>query len=91
MKTGKRKPESRTSNGNSLFKEYREVVLNALADRDGWRCWMCEAVTDLKTSQPDHVISPLEGGTHTLANLKIACRGCNQRRGLEVRKRRHGY
>lgn len=87
----KRKPEQRTSRSSSVFKEYREAILNALADRDGWRCWVCHETVSLETCSPDHVVSPLEGGAHTLANLKIACKRCNTLRGLEVRKRRHGY
>jgi 5-methylcytosine-specific restriction endonuclease McrA len=82
--------KSRGETRRHVQTEYREVILNLLAERDGWRCWICSADLSVKTGSPDHIISPLEGGTHTLANLKMACRSCNISRGSKVRWRKKG-
>ena len=89
---GRRKPESRTTDGKSTYKELREVVLRALADRDGgWKCRWCKEEFPMSKLHPDHIIAVREGGEHTLDNLCLACRPCNNRRGIETRRKLHGY
>lgn len=43
------------------------------------RCWMCGS----NASQWDHVKPVSKGGSHCLANLRPACKPCNQRKGAK--------
>ena len=53
--------------------------------RDGWRCYLCNRGTPealMGTNNPlaptlDHVVALANGGTHTISNVKCACRECN--------------
>jgi hypothetical protein len=65
--------------------------LAALADRDGWVCWLCDGAIDpsLARSLPgaasiDHVVPRSRGGTSDLRNLRLAHRRCNSRRGSSL-------
>jgi hypothetical protein len=65
--------------------------LAALAARDGWVCWLCDAPIDpaLPSTLPgaasiDHVVPRSRGGTSDLRNLRLAHRRCNGRRGARV-------
>lgn len=65
----------------TVSEQRRELVL-ALQARDGDRCWICTAPfygSELRTL--DHVVPRSRGGTRELANLKLAHRVCNSRRG----------
>lgn len=60
-------------------------------DRDGWRCWLCQEAVEktLPSRDPaaatlDHVIPISRGGEHTRANVRLAHRICNMRRGAPV-------
>lgn len=53
-------------------------------DRDGYRCYLCRAITDpsLSPFSPayptvDHVVPLSRGGDHSLGNVRTACLGCN--------------
>ncbi|MGW6703600.1 HNH endonuclease [Streptomyces sp. NPDC054956] len=55
--------------------------------RDGYRCYLCRALTDPSVSQfsptyptVDHVVPLSKGGSHTLGNVRTACLGCNSRK-----------
>ena len=57
-----------------------------LRDRDGNRCALCRKTVDLDRKDMqgpsvDHVIPRSKGGTHDLANLTLAHRSCNTRKG----------
>ncbi len=65
--------------------------LAALAERDGWVCWLCDGQIDpsLPRSLPgaasiDHVVPRSRGGTSDLRNLRLAHRRCNGRRGSSL-------
>ena len=47
-------------------------------ERDGQLCRYCGATADLTI---DHVVPRRHGGTDTAANLVVACRRCNGRKG----------
>ena len=57
--------------------------------RDGWRCQLCgistpaklRGSTDARSPQLDHILPLAAGGTHTRANVQLACRRCNQAKG----------
>lgn len=60
-----------------------------LADRDGARCHICGKRVDMKMSgmapkgpTVDHLIPVADGGTNDPANLALAHRDCNVRRGV---------
>jgi len=44
-------------------------------------CYICSNPTERKDRTADHVIPLSKGGPHSAANLKMACRGCNSRKG----------
>jgi 5-methylcytosine-specific restriction endonuclease McrA len=58
------------------------------AKQDG-KCWLCDKVMSIgpgfvnhpKMASFDHVIPRAKGGTNKVANLKLAHRDCNIRRG----------
>ena len=72
-----------------------DITLEKLFKRDGGVCYICGRICDWKDiverdgtmiagdSYPsiDHVKPVSKGGTHTWANIKLACRFCNTQKG----------
>ena len=59
--------------------------------RDGWQCYLCQQPVpadahylDPRSPTLDHVVPIARGGTHTLANVKLAHRSCNTLKGVRV-------
>ena len=59
-----------------------------LRERDGDDCWLCRELIDfsLEPGHPrgrsvDHVRPRIAGGQNVLANIRLAHRQCNERRG----------
>ena len=65
----------------------RDAIVIALAERDGDRCWYCGCRFDEREAGGsraltiDHVEPLVGGGDSSLANLRLCCRTCNQRKG----------
>ena len=66
------------------------ISIHDVIARDGPRCYICGIKTDPKAryaspakSHLEHVIPLAGGGTHTLDNLKCACRRCNILKGAK--------
>jgi hypothetical protein len=67
----------------------RKKVIAALRARDGWACQICGAALDdpspayphPMSAQIDHLEPAWKGGGEDLANLRLAHRVCNMRRG----------
>lgn len=62
-----------------------------LAERDGPRCWLCGNDVDLAAPvgapaapSVDHVVPRARGGSSEPANLRLAHRACNGRRGSRL-------
>ncbi|GAC1329476.1 MAG: hypothetical protein NVSMB13_17110 [Mycobacteriales bacterium] len=62
-----------------------------VARRDGWTCWICAGevdqhapVTSPVAPSVDHVVPRARGGSNEPANLRLAHRGCNGRRGSRL-------
>ena len=61
-------------------------------ERDNWRCYLCGVDTpeflqgsaDAQAPSIDHVFPLSRGGTHSLDNVRCACRRCNSRKGASV-------
>lgn len=60
----------------------------ALGKRDGWRCGICRRKVNPKlpyqhrlAGTRDHLVPVAEGGDDSPANLRLAHRSCNSRRG----------
>ena len=49
--------------------------------RDRWECQIMAAGCEGRASHVDHIVPRKYGGTDEDANLRAACRSCNQRRG----------
>lgn len=63
-------------------------------ERDGWHCWLCGRVVprELRAPHPlsatlDHVVPIARRGPHTRANVRLAHRICNTRRGIQAVRR----
>ena len=63
-------------------------TLHELAERDGRRCHICGCKVDMRRSgmhdrgpTVDHLVPISDGGKDELANVALAHRGCNVRRG----------
>lgn len=64
------------------------ITLTQLGDRDGWRCHLCSKRVDRTFRSPDprsatfdHLTPISHGGIDEPANLRLAHRSCNIRRG----------
>jgi len=62
-------------------KWHRGISLEALGDRDGWRCHLCDRVVVRREASADHLIPRSEGGGHDPDNLALAHIRCNSKRG----------
>lgn len=67
------------------------ITVAALIERDGDCCYLCgRQVSDaLPFTHPlkaniDHVVPLSRGGSHTLDNVRVACRSCNSAKGARV-------
>lgn len=56
-------------------------TLDEIFARDGGVCHLCEHPVDRCDATMDHVIPVTKSGPHTRANVKLAHRGCNTRKG----------
>lgn len=63
--------------------------LEDIARRDGWRCHLCHRKVNPRVhfqhrnaATLDHLVPVTDGGTDEPANLALAHRGCNSRRGV---------
>jgi len=55
-----------------------------VVERDASTCYLCgKVLTDAEITL-DHVIPLARGGNHTEANLRVACRPCNSRKGVRT-------
>jgi hypothetical protein len=66
-------------------------TVRRLADRDGAVCWLCGNDVDVAApaaapwaGSVDHVVPRARGGGHEPANLRLAHRTCNSRRGSRL-------
>ena len=61
----------------------------AVFDRDEWKCYICHTPTPSSmrgsyapnAPELEHVVSLVEGGTHTWSNVACSCRACNTAKG----------
>ena len=68
-----------------------DIDVYKLIERDGEQCYLCgDAVSfcsnynDAKYPTIEHVIAIANGGTHSWDNVKVACRDCNNKKGVKV-------
>src|SRR5882757_6164146 len=61
----------------------REAVVAELIARDGERCWYCYCRFSEggRALTLDHTEPLADGGRSSAANLRLACRTCNRRKG----------
>jgi len=69
--------------------EYEPVRLTQVYERDRWVCQLCRRRVDphLKSPHPlsktiDHIVPMSQGGGHVYANVQLAHRDCNTRKGV---------
>lgn len=59
----------------------RPAVRQAVFERDGWKCVLCDSTDDLAL---DHVFPWSLGGADTEGNLRVLCRLCNSSKGARI-------
>ncbi len=77
----------------------KNITLQRLYERDGGRCYICGKVCDwndyivrddetfiANNDYPsiDHIIPVSLGGLHSWDNVRLACRGCNSKKGNKI-------
>jgi 5-methylcytosine-specific restriction endonuclease McrA len=75
------KPRKATRCGS---KGYWRMIIGLLAERDGWICHICHALTTWETASIDHVIPHKIREDHSPQNLRIAHRRCNHKSGYKI-------
>lgn len=65
----------------------KDITLRKLYARDEGRCWICGELCDINAEPNsqvypsiDHVLAISQGGEHSWANVRLAHRGCNNKR-----------
>lgn len=68
-----------------------DIDIYRLIERDGEQCYLCgDTVSfdchynDLKYPTIEHVLAIKNGGTHSWDNTKVACRDCNNKKGIKI-------
>lgn len=65
----------------------------AVFERDGWRCKLCDVMTDRTlpgrsshalAPEVDHIIPLSRGGLHTYKNTQCVCHKCNRAKGNKI-------
>ena len=88
----KRNPgRSHGNRTNSRTGEYRAILIDWLLRRDGLICGICKLSLEGSKIELDHIEAVACGGPHIMENMQLAHPKCNIRKGLETRKRVHGY
>ena len=62
--------------------ESERISRPELYKRDGGICGLCKKSTTLLDASIDHIIPISRGGPHTWANVQLAHKDCNRRRGV---------
>jgi 5-methylcytosine-specific restriction endonuclease McrA len=82
------KSSKRRGSGGAKHVTKSKIKIRQLCEQQKWKCSLCGGRISLKYKNPDplsisvdHVIPVSLGGTHDLANLRIAHRGCNIKKG----------
>jgi hypothetical protein len=57
------------------------VELKLVAERDGWRCHICQRRVTRDDWSIDHLVPLIVGGNHTYDNVALAHFNCNTKRG----------
>ncbi len=60
-----------------------KIDRKAVIERDNWTCYLCLQICTSQNVTLDHVVPLLRGGTHTVDNLRVACRSCNSSKGAK--------
>jgi 5-methylcytosine-specific restriction endonuclease McrA len=79
------KTRARRNHENLQFAldELRSWLIKRLGGEQGQsRCEYCERWVNLGTLEIDHRIAMARGGSFALSNLAIACKSCNQQKGM---------
>lgn len=64
--------------------DWRILILNELADRDGLTCYLCQTPIDRDDADIDHIIPVSLGGENRLHNLALACPDCNRQKAAKI-------
>lgn len=75
----------------SISSGYRDIIISALIERDGFVCGMCGESLENSKIHIDHIIPVALGGVDTLANVRLTHAHCNMSTALEIRRQSQGY
>ncbi len=78
-------PKPRDRNKSHWGADQTRAAREAIVKRDGPNCWICGLPFAFQEKPTlDHVIPKSKGGSHRIANLKLAHYSCNTKRGNAV-------
>jgi 5-methylcytosine-specific restriction endonuclease McrA len=60
------------------------ITTDALYERDGGLCHICERAVRREDAEPDHVIPLSRGGSNDATNVKLAHVSCNRRKSDKI-------
>ena len=67
-------------------KEWRTTIRQAILERDGHQCSMCNNSVEGPDATVDHIVPAAMTGepVNTLSNLRLLCRSCNSKKGTRL-------
>lgn len=77
----KRASEKYNRQNNLTVKDVYEIIRHNIADNGIVSCIYCDKTLDNRNWTLEHIIPLSKGGSHTIRNIAIACRTCNQDKG----------
>jgi 5-methylcytosine-specific restriction endonuclease McrA len=58
-----------------------KVDYNAIVQRDGMVCYLCDQEVSRETLSFDHVVPLARGGAHSMDNIRVCHKSCNFKKG----------
>lgn len=77
----KKREFGRTFCSHTCLYRSRAVTVEVIYRRDDGVCHLCEDFVEREQASRDHLRPRFDGGRTTFANIKLAHRDCNSRRG----------
>ena len=69
--------------------EWRTTIREAVLERDGYVCAMCQQPVEGRDATVDHIVPAALTGqpVNALSNLRTLCRSCNSKKGSKTIQR----
>lgn len=77
----KRATEKYERENKLSIKDVYEIIRHNIAENGVVSCIYCDKILDNKNWTLEHITPLCKGGSHTMRNIAIACKSCNQDKG----------